>query len=58
MNANGCFYMAFKWVSHPCYGVISVTFALAQTQDKCVCAVTVWPGNCLSDTRVIETRRK
>lgn len=38
-NANGlCFYAQLERVSHPCFGVIPVTFALAEAQDKCVCA--------------------
>lgn len=55
-NANGwCFYAQLERVSHPCYGVITVTFALAQAQDK---SVRAWPGTGLSDTPVIETRRQ
>ena len=55
-HANGwCFYALLERVSHPCYGVIPVTFALARAQDKSVCA---WPGTRLSDIPVIETRRQ
>lgn len=51
----GVFNAQLERVSHPCYGAIPVTFALARAQDKSVCA---WPGTGLSDTQVIETRRQ
>lgn len=38
-NANGWrFHAQLERMSHPCYGVIPVTFALARAQDKSVCA--------------------
>lgn len=55
-NANGwCFHAQLERMTHSYYGVIPVTFALAQAQDKSVCA---WPGTGLGDTPVIETNRQ